>query len=74
MSDRIKTGQPVPLWYEVVVEFSNDYITVREQWNGKEFADRAVKAWEEIVEADRETGETYTVDITVVPKYTPRKD
>jgi len=70
VSDPIKTGQPVPLWYEVVAEFSDGNEPIVEQWNGKEFADRAAKELKELTPAD---GEDYTVTVTVTPMYTPRK-
>lgn len=72
MSDWIKTGQPVPLWYETVVEFSDGADTIIEPWNGKEFAVRAANDWKEIAALDRAAGKDYTVTVTVVPKYTPR--
>lgn len=74
MSDPIKTGQPVPLWYEVTAVFSDDPEPITEPWNGEDFANRAAKAWQACAEADRADGKDVTVTVTVTPKYTPRKD
>lgn len=74
MSDPIKTGQPVPLWYEVVAEFSDDHETVREAWNQERFARSSERAWYQCVEIDKLNGIHYDVTVTVIPKYVPRED
>lgn len=74
MSDWVKTGQPVPLWYEVVAEFSDDHETVREVWIEERFARSSEREWHQCAKVDKLKGVHYDVTVTVTPKYVPRKD
>ena len=72
MSDWVKTGQPVPLWYKVTVTFTDGEDPAEEHWNGKDYADRAIKEWHRIAEDDRALGMTYQIEsATVTPMFTP---
>lgn len=71
MADWVKTGQAVPLWYEVRAEFSDEHEAVVEAWSQEKNAKSAAISWKEIERLDREAGKDYTVTVTVTPKYTP---